>query len=155
MNKPIPLTAACPAMADLVEAQGWSLLHCGGDPGYSATAAIQKDGVIFSYNSIKGDRDYDVALALPVHHDLSLELHRPPSLPAVLDDIGLRCVDPEKVFSTAAKNLPRVKSYLSDAAVWDRNVDTAIASFADKYVRWSNGPEITRDLAKSLANRHP
>jgi hypothetical protein len=55
----------------------------------------------------------------------------------------------------AAKNLSSIKSYLSDPSIWKANVKLETEKLLDRHKTWSNGPEFTRDLAKSLAGRHP
>ena len=152
---PAPITDVSSSMAQLVEHRGWSLLHSSVTSGIACQASIEKDGVILGYVSWKGEANYGVRLALPVHPPVSSDLYQPPDIFTVLGGIGIDLPDPREVFVVADSNLSAVKSYLSDPAVWERGLEAAITSMNDQYRRWIDGPEITRKAAQSLAERHP
>jgi len=155
MMTPAPITDVSSSMAHLVEHRGWSLLHSSVNSGIACQASIQKNGVVLGYVWWKGEADYSVGLASPVHPDVDPELYHSPGLFAVLEGIGAGLPNTCEVFVVADINLSALRSYLSDYAIWERGLEAAIASMNDKYCRWINGPEMTRKLAQSLAERHP
>lgn len=149
-----PIADIDSSMAHLVEHRGWSLLH-GSASGVGRRASIEKNGVVLEYSNWKGETDYSVKLVSPIHPPVDPELYQSPNLFAVFQAIGISLADPHDVFIAADINLLAVKDYLSDAAVWERGVEAAIVSMNDKYRRLIDGPEIARDAARTLAERHP
>jgi hypothetical protein len=153
-SKVLPLSDVCPSMAGLVSDQGWLLIQSDGILGYNTRAIIEKDGVVISYFNSKGEQDYGVRLARAVHPVLSGELNYRPGLIDVLAAIGLQ-PSPSDVVFQAAKNLSAIKTYLSDQSIWKENVGVTTENLLNRYKTWSDGPDLTRDLANSLAGRHP
>ena len=153
-SKVLPLSDVCPSMAGLVSDQGWLLIQSDGILGYNTRAIIEKDGVVISYFNSKGEQDYGVRLARAVHPVLSGELNYRPDLIDVLAAIGLQ-PSPSDVVFQAAKNLSAIKTYLSDQSIWKENVRVTTENLLNRYKAWSDGPDLMRDLAKSLAGRHP
>lgn len=153
-SKVLPLSDVCPSMAGLVSGHGWLLIQSDGILGYNTRAIIEKDGVVISYLNSKGEQDYGVRLARAVHPVLSGEQNYRPDLIHVLAAIGLQ-PSPSDVVFEAAKSLSAIKTYLSDQSIWKENVTLATENLLDRYKTWSEGPDFTRELAKSLADRHP
>jgi len=141
-------------MAVLVSGQGWSLIQSNGILGYNTQAFIEKDGVVISYVNSRGEQDYGVRLSRAVHPLLSGELNCRRGLIEVLSATGIQTSPGDVVFE-AAKNLSSIKRYLSDPSTWKANVILEAEKLLDRHKTWSDGPEFTRDLAKSLAGRHP
>jgi hypothetical protein len=153
-SKMLPLSDVCPPMAMLVSSQGWSVIQCYGILGYNTLAVIEKDGVVVSYSDSKGERDYGVRLSHAVHPVLSGQLNRRPDLIETLAAIGIYPSHSDAVLK-AAKNLAAIKNYLSDSSIWEKSVRVTAENILDQYRTWSAGPDFTRDLAESLAARHP
>ncbi|WP_170318440.1 hypothetical protein [Sphingomonas sp. PAMC 26621] len=153
-SKALPLSHVCPPMAVLVSGQGWSLVQSDGILGYNTQAAIEKDGIVISYSNSKGEQDYGVRLACAVHPALSPELYRHPALIQILAAIGIQAGYDNITFETD-KNLQAIKSYLMDPLIWKENVKTTATSLLKQYKKWRRGSDTTRNLAKSLAGRHP
>lgn len=141
-------------MAALVRDQGWTLIHLNGTAHYQAAASIEKSGVAFGYAFDRGDQDFNVYLKSDPHPPVNTEVLRSPSLPEILDAIGVK-YDFQTIFIDAANFLPEIKRVLSHPAIWDYRVRRGAEDLLSRYNSWRTGPDFTRDIAESLANRYP